>query len=97
MREGLRRTAALSLHSHRRAPTTAAAATSGSARVTGIRVRLPDGLHRALKAASVREDRNLKDLLGEIATTYLLRRHPDLLWDRNASDRIGMQPESRAD
>jgi len=61
------------------------APSSGAARVTGTRVRLPDGLHRALKAASVREDRNLKDLLAEIARIYLLRRHPDLLKGRDSS------------
>jgi hypothetical protein len=44
-------------------------------------VRLPNGLHRALREASVREDRNLKDLLAEIGMVYLKKNHPDLCRD----------------
>jgi hypothetical protein len=88
----------LSLQPHRRSPRTLATTTSGAPRVTGIRVRLPDALHQALKTASVREDRNLKDLLGEIARMYLLRRHPDLLRGRDASEiEPDMQPALSAD
>jgi hypothetical protein len=55
-------------------------------RASGINVRLPSSLHRALRAASVREDRNLKDLLAEIGRAYLETRHPDLHHDAIAGD-----------
>jgi hypothetical protein len=50
-------------------------------RAAGINVRLPNGLHRALREASIREDRNLKDLLAEIGRVYLKQHHPDLCQD----------------
>jgi hypothetical protein len=49
-------------------------------------VRLPPSLHRALREASVREDRNLKDLLAEIGRAYLETRHPDLQHETTDGD-----------
>jgi hypothetical protein len=47
-------------------------------RAAGTNVRLPDEVHRALRQASIKEDRNLKDLLAAIGVEYLRKRHPDL-------------------